>query len=260
MKKAVFFDIDGTLWDNHMQVPESTVRGIRKLRENGNYAFLCSGRSRASIRAKELFDIGFDGVIAGCGTYVEYRDEVIFEKTIPYADMMEVLGVLRELGMPVVLECRTCLYAVVEEFKGDPYIKHLGEMLGSDLKPVEHYSENSGANKMSAVCQKEKAGALTARLGDQWELIFHESPVVEIVPGGFSKAAGIKIACEHLGIAHEDTYAFGDSANDREMLSYVQHSVAMGNAAEEIKKNVDFVTSDIHEDGIWNGLAHYGLV
>ncbi|MCI8637572.1 MAG: Cof-type HAD-IIB family hydrolase [Coprococcus sp.] len=260
MKKAVFFDIDGTLWDNHMQIPESTIRGIQRLRENGHFAFLCSGRSRASIRSKELFDIGFDGVIAGCGTYVEYQGEIIFEKTIPYADMMEMLDVLREFEMPVFLESRKYLYAAVEEFHGDPYIKYLEEMLGADLKTIDQYSEDSYANKMSAVCQKEKIGPLTKRLGDEWELIFHESPVVEIVPGGFSKATGIQIACEHLGVAHKDTYAFGDSANDREMLSYVQHSVAMGNAAKEIRQNVEFVTSDIHADGIWNGLAHYGLL
>ena len=39
MKKAVFFDIDGTLWDHRMRVPESTVKAIHKLRENGQYAF-----------------------------------------------------------------------------------------------------------------------------------------------------------------------------------------------------------------------------
>ena len=33
MKKAVFFDIDGTLWNYQMQIPESTVLAIRKLRE-----------------------------------------------------------------------------------------------------------------------------------------------------------------------------------------------------------------------------------
>ncbi len=44
MKKAVFFDIDGTLWDEKMRVPESTAAAIHKLRENGTYAFICSGR------------------------------------------------------------------------------------------------------------------------------------------------------------------------------------------------------------------------
>ena len=63
--KAVFFDIDGTIWDAHMWIPESTKRAIRALRENGHLTFICSGRTRAFIQAEELLDLGFDGIIAG---------------------------------------------------------------------------------------------------------------------------------------------------------------------------------------------------
>ena len=67
MSKAVFFDIDGTLWDFHNVIPESTVRAIRALRANGHYAFICSGRARAYITHPDLFAIGFDGLVAACG-------------------------------------------------------------------------------------------------------------------------------------------------------------------------------------------------
>ena len=50
MKKAVFFDIDGTLWDFKMNIPESTKKALKELRKNGYYAFLCSGRSRSNIK------------------------------------------------------------------------------------------------------------------------------------------------------------------------------------------------------------------
>ena len=84
MKHAVFFDIDGTLLDEHMQIPKSAITAIRKLRDNGDFAFLCSGRTRVNIYTKELLeDIGFDGIIAGCGTHIEYHGSDVFEKTIP---------------------------------------------------------------------------------------------------------------------------------------------------------------------------------
>lgn len=56
MKKAVFFDIDGTLWNEHMQVPESTTEAIRELRADGNYAFCAAaeaGRTSAVRRSLE---------------------------------------------------------------------------------------------------------------------------------------------------------------------------------------------------------------
>ena len=48
----IFFDIDGTLWDGHMQIPESTIPTLKKLQANGHKIFLCSGRSRASISSE----------------------------------------------------------------------------------------------------------------------------------------------------------------------------------------------------------------
>ena len=57
-QKIVFFDIDGTIWDEHMVIPESTRLAITKLKENGHKAFLCTGRARAAVVSKELFDMG----------------------------------------------------------------------------------------------------------------------------------------------------------------------------------------------------------
>ena len=39
MKKAVFFDIDGTLWDFKMNIPESTKKALKELRKNGYMHF-----------------------------------------------------------------------------------------------------------------------------------------------------------------------------------------------------------------------------
>jgi len=94
MKKAVFFDIDGTLWDNHMQIPKSTVTSIKRLRENGHYAFLCSGRSRAAIQAEELLlGIGFDGILAACGTHVEYQGKLIYERNLSEKELDELFSI-----------------------------------------------------------------------------------------------------------------------------------------------------------------------
>ena len=44
-KKALFFDIDGTIWDFHNRICESTVEAMKKLHDNGHLTFICSGRS-----------------------------------------------------------------------------------------------------------------------------------------------------------------------------------------------------------------------
>lgn len=260
MNKAVFFDIDGTLWDSRFEIPESTVRGIQKLHEQGNYAFICTGRSRSAVQSQKLLNLGFDGIVAGCGTYIEYRSEVVFEKWIPYEKLQEVQETLRELHMPVLLEGSEAIYYDEEAFGEEPYLKYLKQALGDTVKTTEHLDIHSKVNKMSALCSKADRTATEQRMKEEWNLVYHSSFVVEIMPRGFSKASGIAWICEYLGIPREDTYGFGDSANDLDMLNYVKYGIAMGNGTEDAKEAADYVTSDIHEDGIYRGLEYFGLI
>lgn len=48
----------------------------------------------------------------------------------------------------------------------------------------------------------------------------------------------------------DNTWAFGDNFNDKEMLNVVKHSVAMKNAPQQIKDQVEFGTLDNNHDGI----------
>ena len=69
-KKAVFFDADGTICDMEKGVPDSALEAIRKLRENGHEAWLCTGRSRAFVPGY-LEQIPFTGMISACGATIE---------------------------------------------------------------------------------------------------------------------------------------------------------------------------------------------
>ena len=109
MKKAAFFDIDGTILDEHNFIPRSTIEGIHRLQENGNYAFLCTGRARAFVKDPVLLDIGFDGIISGCGTMVEFHDEVVFYKKLERGLIEKTLAFLkpgvRYYGRPLPAVC-----------------------------------------------------------------------------------------------------------------------------------------------------------
>ena len=54
---------------------------IRMLRENGHLAFR-SGRTRAFIQDERLLALGFDGIVAGCGTWIEMDGKTLFLKKI----------------------------------------------------------------------------------------------------------------------------------------------------------------------------------
>ena len=60
---------------------------------------------------------------------------------------------------------------------------------------------------------------MEAELVPHFDVIEHNPQLIEVVPKGYTKATGIAQVCDMLGIARENTYAFGDSTNDLEMLT-----------------------------------------
>ena len=261
MRKAVFFDIDGTLWNRHCQIQPSTIEAIRKLREAGHLAFICSGRSRANIRNQELLDIGFDGVVASCGTHIDFHKEIVFEVLLTEEQVAHLLAVAKNHNMPIVLEGPKYIYVNDGDFSDDPYVIYLRKELGGNVKSIPDNPSEIFINKFSAETYDVDLEKLASDLGEEFHMVVHTGDkVFEVIPTGHSKATGIQKVCELLNIAKEDTYAFGDSENDLEMLAYVAHGIAMGNSEKEVLKVADYVTTGVEEDGIANGLKYYGLI
>ena len=98
-------------------------------------------------------------------------------------------------------------------------------------------------------------------LGHKYKGTYHE-PVnsVEFVPLGVNKAKGIEVILDHTGISREDSYAFGDRANDIDMIKYVKYGVAMGNSVPELLEIAPYQTARVDEDGIEKGLKKFGLI
>ena len=64
----------------------------------------------------------------------------------------------------------------------------------------------------------------------------------------------------HLGIAREDTIAFGDGRNDVEMLQSAGIGVAMKNAMPEALAAADEICDAVENDGITSWLQNKKLI
>ena len=263
MRKAIFFDIDGTIWDKKQQIPDSTREAFQQMKHQGHYLFISSGRTRIFIPDQALMPLGFDGILAGCGTYGEFQGEVKFYHKIALEEIQRINDFLRSLGAAYILEGRYFLYLDEERFpKDSSFPQELKRDMGENMLRV---TGNEDCLEVSKFCvnyleDTKKQQELEHVLEPGYTVIHRGGNFMEIVPKGFHKATGIQEICRILGIAHENTYSFGDSTTDLDMLEYTAHSVAMGDGMQQAKEVAEYVTAPLWEDGIYLACKHYGLI
>ncbi|WP_051197392.1 MULTISPECIES: Cof-type HAD-IIB family hydrolase [unclassified Butyrivibrio] len=259
---VLFFDIDGTLWNYKNEINEKTIEGIRQARANGHKCFINTGRARAFITNENLLGIGFDGIVSACGTMIEFGDEVIYQRFIPKEDAIRTIETVREYGFKPILEGPTHLYLELKDFQGDMYGDKIIAEMGSHLRGIDECYGNWEMNKLSCATEipVEKRDECFDKLSDLYDYIIHSDTVVEMVPKGFNKGTGIEKVCDLLGESIENTFAFGDSINDKEMLLAAGVGVGMGETYHDLTDYADYITTSLDNDGIWNALKHFELI
>lgn len=259
----VFFDIDGTIIsddDRHI-VPESAVNAIRNARRNGHLMYINTGRTIMNVE-QELRDIGFDGYVCGCGTYIECGGKVLLNRTVPKKLCHEIADLIYECDMTPVYERSDSFFIDkrIREIGGFTALKELFKKQGKEFshdisdadfgfdKLVAWYDEKSNIEKFMRGVEKE------------FDYIDRGYGFCELAVKGYSKGTGIEAVCAHHDIPISDAVAIGDSLNDLPMLEAVPNSVAMGGSVEKLKRKSSFVTKDLYEDGIEYALKHFKLI
>ncbi|MCI5587190.1 MAG: HAD family hydrolase [Lachnospiraceae bacterium] len=266
MKKLIFFDIDGTIVTENGQkrvIPESTLDAIRKLRENGHLCFINSGRTMSEMNTM-IYEIGMDGFVCGCGTYISYHDDILYSQTIPFNLGNEILKDLELCNLEWLLEGEKNLY-----YSTKPYETHIDDFRKEHMADdslnytlVEPEKAQYLTFDKFCVCLKKESDFKSFRKKYSQKLTFIDrgDDFWEIVPLGCSKASGMKYLMDYFKIPVEDTFAIGDSSNDLPMLEFAGTGIAMGNSSDIVFKHADYITDDILEDGIYNAMKHFKLI
>lgn len=259
-RKIVFFDIDGTLYRYGEEISESTVMAIKKLKENGHIPAICTGRTKSMIFNK-ILGMGFDSLISGGGTYAEYGGKELYLYELDKEKAAKAVRGMLKYGFMPIPEGHRYMYIdennIAEPYK--PIFKIYKKEIGSKIRQIDY--GNLEISKVSGVItEKSDIEGIKMELGDEYAFVNHGGSLLELIPKPFSKAIGIQRLIGYLGIPPEDTYAFGDSFNDLEMLTYVKYGVAMGNSNPGLFRHVKYRTESMDENGIYNGLKRFGLI
>jgi hydroxymethylpyrimidine pyrophosphatase-like HAD family hydrolase len=83
----------------------------------------------------------------------------------------------------------------------------------------------------------------------EWHVIFNNDAVMAL-PAGVNKATGLAAALHALAIAPREVVGVGDAENDEAFLKMCGLSVAVSNALDSVKAQVDLTTAAARGDGV----------
>ncbi len=266
--RLVALDIDGTLlaWvegsgQTHGQVTPAVHAAVHRAIDAGAHVVLASGRSPHGMdMIADLLDLpaAVDDriwVVASNGAVIfRYPPlEVVHEET--FDARKAVAAVLRHHPDALVaVEERGVGYRVNRHF---PAGELSGDMIITDVDDIV-------AGPVSRVIIRDPAASaedfveLAAKLGlHGTDYVVGWTAWLDLSAVGVSKASGLQVVCDELGVDAADVLAIGDGRNDIEMLGWAGRGVAMGQSVEEVRAAADDVTGTVHEDGAAQELSRW---
>ena len=263
MKKAIFFDIDGTLLDYMNGIVDITPKvkqAIHSLQEEGHYVFIATGRPYAFL-SKSILDFGFDGFVLANGAHVIIKNKTIFSEYLDKSFVSNLVDELENLNIQYVLEGEYHSY-MKECFKEfHDFYDTVG--VSKELFKVNYSLDDIGIYKIEMMCPNDETVEKCLNIVQRNEDYDYVNSIAlksfELYSKKNTKATGIIKALEYLDIDINNSYAFGDGKNDIEMLVTVGCGIAMGNACDSIKKYANEITTSIHDDGVATGIERFIL-
>lgn len=256
--KLVALDVDGTLVDGHNAISPATADAVRAIVDAGMHVVVSTGRAApGALEVSDRLDLP-DGlaVCSNGAVVIGYRPvEVIHAVTFDASDA--VRRVLNEIP--------DALVAVEEVGVGyrvnRPFPR--GEISGRITVDVDDVEALVAEPVTRVIIRADgydpgEFHALVRGLGlTDTNYYIGYTAWLDIAPLGVSKASGLALVCERLGVEPSDVLAVGDGHNDVEMLEWAGRGVAMGHGPDALRNAADHVTGTIHEDGLAQELARY---
>lgn len=101
--------------------------------------------------------------------------------------------------------------------------------------------------------------ALDGIFGDKLNVQASGEVWMDVMASGINKGAALTGLRETLGIAREETMAFGDYFNDVEMLNAAGWSFCMENGHEDVKKLCRYMAESNNNGGVTKAIRKYAL-
>ena len=265
--KLIAFDLDGTLFDDRKQLPQENIAALRAAGDAGILLVPATGRILQGL-PDQLLQLGLFRYFIfanGASVYDLDTETQLFSACIPPELAVRICEHMDTL--PVLYDCyrgewgymTQWMYEAAPDFFAlEPEILKLVRRL---RKPVPELKENIREVDVpleklqmyfrpEQVAERERQLLELPRLFPEIAATSSLKNNIEINSIKAGKGRALLELCAQLGIAPEDTVAFGDGLNDADMLEAAGYGAAMENAADAVKQKADAVIENNNDAGV----------
>ena len=250
--RLITVDMDGTLLDEHHELPATLWPLLDELRDRGVMFCPASGRQHANL-AMRFAPVADDLlVIAENGSYVARGGVELSSATIDRDVVVDIVATVRDLAADagaVVCGKRSAYVERVDApFLAEceryyTLLQPVDDLLAvdDDVLKVAVFDFGSAQHGTAPALERFRATQQVVVSGLHWVDVMHPTT---------HKGAAVRAIQERYGISRAQTMAFGDYLNDLEMLDAADHSYAMANAHPTVVARARHLAPSHRDDGV----------
>ncbi len=258
--KMVATDVDGTLIDHDERVTARTKAAVGALIADGVPFVLATGRPPRWIDPV-VQGLGY-APLCVCGNgaviYDSAADRVLASMTLDVPTLSWLADVaeraLPGCGLAAERVGESAHDAVTPQFVSSPQYEHAW-LNPDDTSVAREEVIDAPAIKMlirlPGARSSDMRTVLAPLIGERADITYStEHGLIELSAPGITKAAGLSVVAQRLGVDEATIVAFGDMPNDVPMLTMAGHGVAMRNAHPEALAAADEIAESNSDDGV----------
>jgi Cof subfamily protein (haloacid dehalogenase superfamily) len=262
--RLVALDLDGTLLTRASSVSDGNAAAVREAVAAGVHVVFATSRWYAL--AKHTADaLGVTSpIICHNGAMVRspIDDARLLELDVPAAAAVEIAAIADEARYESMVTVDDVTHMITKRPDVDPARLPHGMVLTDRLS--DHVA---GGAESFLFFGQDAVDGVQQRLGTRYAGVLNMAwgysetfpPYLNIVHAGADKGRALRLVCEHVGVAPEDAMAIGDALPDLEMMRVAGLSMAMGNAPDDVKAQVDVVGPANDADGVAWAIRTFAL-
>lgn len=259
--KMIGFDLDGTLLTDQKELGEYTVQILKRAVEEGIVILPITGRPLCGLPEEVTGLTGLRYAITANGARIlDLKNAAVLKEQLVSVETAEkILDILGNYDSLREIYYDGTGYAEREKLEQIDHFfeeRPMAEYVRSTRQPVENLMDKFRKESREV----DKVQGVFADLGEREAALdeirklegvtitgaLHNN--IEVNAAGVDKGNALLWLAQYLGIAPEETMAFGDGNNDITLLEKAGTGVAMKNGIEEVKHAADRITEKTNDE------------